>query len=150
MCLSKKWFQVAIIKLLISWNGFNLRVHASRTSSEHLRMFVILRRQFHIKRRQTYWFYLNPKDTKTPDANSFRILSYAVCNSDMVYLLKKFADIPCLFILQIIWRVWMHVCSRANDRAYFVFFAWTEIHDHGTTIVTHWSANVLLWQLASQ
>lgn len=41
----------------------------------------------------------------------------------------------------------MGVYSRADANTIFIFF--TRMHDHGTTIVSHWSAHVLLWQLAS-
>lgn len=37
----------------------------------------------------------------------------------------------------------MSVCSRANDNASMVFHSDSD-RDHGTTIVNHWSADVLL------
>lgn len=69
-----------------------------------------------------------------------------VCNSDVFCWLMKCEDSP-FFILQIKWRRRMSVCSRANDNTSFMFLTWAQICDHGTTIVNHWSANVLLWQL---
>jgi len=42
-------------------------------------MFVILIRKTILYQEKTYRFYLNQKDAKTLDANSFRILSYSTC-----------------------------------------------------------------------
>lgn len=38
----------------------------------------------------------------------------------------------------------MSVCSRANDNASSMVFHSDSDRDHGTTIVNHWSADVLL------